>query len=153
MNYLFYLSLVLYWLTYLFPFAFDRTGFEIEWVLWSALMDNQPTLTGFTTAWSLRCLINALVLAVCWIRLPKIKTWLLYHVDVSFLYQLLCGFAIILIIYAFSMTPVSWNWGAFVWAASTLFVVLSYYWVQEKTVQELPEQDLNQHLVPLEEEN
>lgn len=140
-------------MTYLFPFAYDRTGYEIERVLWSAIFDNQPTLTGFTTAWSLRCLMNALVLAVCWMRLPAIQKWLLYHVDVSFLYQLLCGFTITLVIYAFSMTHVVWNWGAFVWAGCTLFLVLSYYWIEEEPLlKELPEQDLHQHLVPLEEE-
>ncbi|MGH1339067.1 MAG: hypothetical protein ACRBFS_23320 [Aureispira sp.] len=154
MKFFFYLFLSIYWLTYLLPFAYDRTGYEIEFVLWSAIFDNQPTLSGFTIVWSLRCLINALILAVCWIRLPQIQRWLFFHIDVSFLYQLLCGFALVLLGYAFSMTHVRWNWGAFVWAISALFTVLSYYWIQdkpEKILQEQSKEDLHQHLVPLEE--
>ena len=152
MKYFFYVFLIIYWSTYFFPFAYDSVGYEIEFVLWSAIFDNQPTLSGFTIVWSLRCLINALVLAICWIRLPQIQHWLLLHIDVSFLYKLLCAFALVLLVYAFSMTHVRWNWGAFIWAGSTLFIVLSYYWTQEKPVSILPEKELHQHLVPLEEE-
>lgn len=151
MHYLFYFSLAIYWLTYLFPFAYDLVGYQIEVVLWSAIFDNTPTLSGYIIVWSLRCLINALVLAVCWMRLPQVKSWLLLHIDVSFLYQLLCGFTIVLLIYAFAMTNVRWNWGSFIWAASTLFTVLSYYWIQDKPQPLLPDRSLEQHLVALEE--
>lgn len=152
MKYLFYLFLVIYWWTYFLPFANGRLGYEIEWMVWRGIMDSQFVLSAFITVWSLRSLMNALIVAVCVIRLPAMRQWLRYHVDVSFLYQLLCALVIILLGYAFFMTPVRWSWGAMIWAISTLFMVFSYYWIPSQPQEETIHDGLEQHLVPLEEE-
>ncbi len=154
MHYFFYVSLFLYWFSYLLPFAYDLLGYQIDVALWAAIFDYRPTLSGFTIVWSLRCLVNALILAICWMRLPPVHRWLLHHVDVDFLYQLLCAFAVVLLFYAFAMTRVQWNWGGFLWAFATLLTVLSYRWRSKEVVPEVSlEQGLERHLVPLEEEH
>lgn len=152
MKYLFYLFFVIYWWTYFLPFASGRLGYEIEWMVWRGIMDHQFVLSAFITVWSLRSLMNALIIAVCFMRLTAIRQWLRYHVDVSFLYQLLCALVVMLLGYAFFMTDVRWSWGAMIWAWSTLFIVFSYYWIPNQPQEEIIHDGLEQHLVPLEEE-
>lgn len=152
MKYLFYFSLIIYWWTYFLPFASGRLGYEIERMVWLGIMDKQVVWSAFITVWSLRSLMNALIVAVCFMRLPAVRQWLRYHVDVSFLYQLLCALVIILLGYAFFMTRVRWSWGAMLWACSTLFMVFSYYWIPQQPQEERSNEGLEQHLVPLEEE-
>jgi hypothetical protein len=149
----FYCALLVYWGTYLLTFAYERTGLQLEGAVWSALMDNQPTKTGYTVVWSLRCLLNALVLATCWMRLPGVRRWLAVHIDEDFLHQLLCSFTVVLLLYAFTMTRVRWNWGALLWAFSTLLIVLLYRQKNKRTAPSVPAtHDLQRHLVPLEED-
>lgn len=150
MKYLFYLSLSIYWLTYFLPFAYGKVGYEIELTFWSALWSNRPALSGVIVVWSLRCFVNALILMVCWMCTPRIQHWLHHHVDFSFLYQLLCGFIVVLLIYSFVVISVSWNWGGFLWAGSAFCTILFCEYKPSKLVTS-KERDLDQHLVPLEE--
>ncbi|BDS15506.1 hypothetical protein [Aureispira anguillae] len=152
MRYLLHFFLLLYCTSFFFPFANGWLGYELEFEMWNDMLnDNIPDMN-IATIWSIRWLVNVLLLGIYWLRIPEIHTWISLHADKNFLNKLLMALILLLVAYPFVFEAIPWNWGGILWA-STAILAGGAYLISEIPVQPEVFYSLEEHLVELKEEH
>ena len=150
MNKLFYISICIYFATYLLPFADYFSGIELEFVIWHDMLNNKVPNEDIATIWSLRWLSNVLILGLCCIKIPEVNNWIALNTDKYLLDKLLLIFLFIFITYPFFFEHYNWQWGGLLWAASAILTGLTYQKLDIPVIKDNLH-SLEEHLIELKE--
>lgn len=153
MKKVFTLLIFLYFLTYLLPYGNGLMGYELEWTLWTNMLNEQISNQAAATIWSFRWLVNVLILGLWWLRIPEIRYWVVLYTDVDLLDRLLFFLLMFLVGYPFFFEPFEWAWGGLLWAISAILIGMLYLWLENPSREEVAQTytSLEDHLIDLKE--
>lgn len=147
MKYLFNLSLIFYFLSYLLPFVDHLSGYELEFKMWHIILVDAIPETDLATIWSIRWMVTVFLLVLFWLRTPEIHTWVSLYTDKKLLNQSLLLLLVFLVVYPFAFEYLNWEWGSLVWAGFAIFTGIAYLMVEPPLVNTEVFHSLEEHLV------
>jgi len=152
MKYLFNLSLLFYFLSYLLPFVGRLSGYELEFQMWETILADSIPETDLATIWSLRWMVTVFLFVLYWLRIPEIHTWVSLYTDKNLLNRSLLLLLTFLVMYPFVFEHLNWQWGGLVWASSAIFAGITYLMTEPPPAKTEIFHSLEHHLVELKEE-
>lgn len=152
MKYLFNLSLLFYFLSYLLPFVDCLSGYELEFQMWDSILADAIPETDLAMIWSIRWMVTVFLLLLYWLRIPEIHTWVSLYTDKKLLNTSLLLLLAFLVVYPFAFEYLNWEWGSLIWAGLAIFTGILYLIVEPPLVKTEVFHNLEQHLVALHEE-
>ena len=150
-RYAFTICLLLYGVHFLLPLVQQRTGIELELLVWDALFSRRLAPEAATTAWALRWLMHTVLISLAWLRVPEVYTWVYTRVDGRFLHQLLGAITVFVLGYGLLQEGGRWDWGMWYWSAMAAASIAAHVWVPVPLLR-ARQHDLDAHFVPLEED-
>lgn len=152
MKYLFNLSLLFYFLSYLLPFVDHLSGYEMEFQMWHTIFADAIPDTDLATIWSIRWMVTVLLVLMYWLRIPEIHTWVSIYTDKKLLNKSLLLILVFLVLYPFVFEYLNWEWGSLVWATLAIFTGIIDLIIEPRLIKIEVFDSLEQHLVELNEE-
>ena len=152
MKYLFNLSLLFYFLSYLLPFVNHLSGYELEFQMWHRILDDAIPETDLATIWSIRWMVSVFLLVMYWLRIPEIHTWVSLYTDKKLLTRSLLFILVFLVVYPFVFEHLNWQWGSMVWASLAILTGILDLIIEPRLIKTEVFHSLEQHLVELKEE-
>jgi hypothetical protein len=151
MQRLFIISICLYWITYLLPFAEGVFGYELELKMWNDMLSGDVPNMKLATLWSFRWLTNVVIFGLWWLRVPEVQRWMMLYTDKTLLDKLMLAFLVLLVLYPFVFESFLWEWGGLLWAISAIITVFTYQVLDNMKPEDL-HFSLEEHFVELKEE-
>lgn len=152
MKYLFNLSLLFYFLSYLLPFVNHLSGYELEFQMWHTILADAIPETDLATIWSIRWMVTVFLLVMYWLRIPEIHTWVSLYTDKKLLSKSLLLLLAFLVVYPFAFEYLNWEWGSLLWAALAIFTGILDLIIEPRLIKTEVFHSLEQHLVELNDE-